>query len=160
MFKYYVIRTIIYLYVMGWFCFSNSIFLWLWWSYVLFNSQAKSLDEVKQMLRESQLEENRKRELSSALHACFKDWLYGNVWLYVECLHKDIEKFVFFFNILSPTSWYIRVRLQELFSSTVLFIHLFLDDHLERGCILILVFSSSMNSASGNIRQLYCLHGE
>ncbi|KAH6819411.1 Tubulin binding cofactor C domain-containing protein [Perilla frutescens var. frutescens] len=36
----------------------------------------KSLAEVKQMLREAQLEDNRKRELSSALHSCFKDWLY------------------------------------------------------------------------------------
>ncbi|KAH6794644.1 Tubulin binding cofactor C domain-containing protein [Perilla frutescens var. hirtella] len=36
----------------------------------------KSLGEVKQMLREAQLEDNRKRELSSALHSCFKDWLY------------------------------------------------------------------------------------
>ncbi|KAL3637281.1 hypothetical protein CASFOL_019580 [Castilleja foliolosa] len=40
-----------------------------------------SLEEVKQLLRETQLEESRKRELSSALHACFKDWLYasGNI---------------------------------------------------------------------------------
>ncbi|KAL8467455.1 hypothetical protein ACS0TY_030914 [Phlomoides rotata] len=40
--------------------------------------KVKSLGEVKQILRETQLEENRKRELSSALHSCFKDWLYGN----------------------------------------------------------------------------------
>ncbi|KAI3471397.1 hypothetical protein Pfo_030761 [Paulownia fortunei] len=41
----------------------------------------KSLVEVKQILKETQLEESRKRELSSALHACFKDWLYasGNI---------------------------------------------------------------------------------
>ncbi|KAL3623779.1 hypothetical protein CASFOL_032595 [Castilleja foliolosa] len=41
----------------------------------------KSLQEVKQILRETQLEESRKRELSNALHACFKDWLYasGNI---------------------------------------------------------------------------------
>ncbi|KAG6413625.1 hypothetical protein SASPL_126339 [Salvia splendens] len=38
--------------------------------------KAKSLEEVKQILKESQLEENRKRELSTALHSCFKDWLY------------------------------------------------------------------------------------
>ncbi|KAG6399523.1 hypothetical protein SASPL_141004 [Salvia splendens] len=62
---------------------------------------AKSLEEVKQILKESQLEENRKRELSSALHSCFKDWLYGNVWLYVECLHKDIRLFLQYF---IPTS--------------------------------------------------------
>ncbi|KAL0383734.1 UNVERIFIED_CONTAM: hypothetical protein Scaly_0660700 [Sesamum calycinum] len=36
----------------------------------------KNLVEVKQILRETQLEESRKRELSTALHACFKDWLY------------------------------------------------------------------------------------
>ncbi|CAI9097392.1 OLC1v1033802C2 [Oldenlandia corymbosa var. corymbosa] len=41
----------------------------------------KNLGEVKQLLKETQLEENRKRELASALHSCFKDWLYasGNI---------------------------------------------------------------------------------
>ncbi|GFY96276.1 tubulin binding cofactor C domain-containing protein [Actinidia rufa] len=38
----------------------------------------KNLAEIKQILRETQLEESRKRELSSALHVQFKDWLYGN----------------------------------------------------------------------------------
>lgn len=50
----------------------------------------KSLGEVKQMLREAQLEDNRKRELSSALHSCFKDWLYasGNI-RQLYCLHGE-----------------------------------------------------------------------
>ncbi|XVE96066.1 hypothetical protein REPUB_Repub02eG0189500 [Reevesia pubescens] len=41
----------------------------------------KNLGEIKQILREAPLEENRKRELSSALHVYFKDWLYasGNI---------------------------------------------------------------------------------
>ncbi|KAL0453007.1 UNVERIFIED_CONTAM: hypothetical protein Slati_1278800 [Sesamum latifolium] len=39
----------------------------------------KNLVEVKQILRETQLEESRKRELSTAVHACFKDWLYVQV---------------------------------------------------------------------------------
>ncbi|GER25910.1 tubulin binding cofactor C, partial [Striga asiatica] len=38
----------------------------------------ENLEEVKQLLRETQLEESRKRELSSDIHTCFKDWLYGN----------------------------------------------------------------------------------
>ncbi|XP_071686652.1 uncharacterized protein [Rutidosis leptorrhynchoides] len=40
-----------------------------------------NLFEVKQMLREAPLEDIRKKELSSALHAYFKDWLYasGNI---------------------------------------------------------------------------------
>ncbi|XP_042004249.1 TBCC domain-containing protein 1-like [Salvia splendens] len=52
--------------------------------------KAKSLEEVKQILKESQLEENRKRELSSALHSCFKDWLYasGNI-RQLYCLHGE-----------------------------------------------------------------------
>ncbi|TYG84285.1 hypothetical protein ES288_D01G237500v1 [Gossypium darwinii] len=36
----------------------------------------KNLSEIKQILREAPLEENRKRELSCALHVYFKDWLY------------------------------------------------------------------------------------
>ncbi|GLT50199.1 hypothetical protein SLA2020_436240 [Shorea laevis] len=41
----------------------------------------KNLEEIKQMLREAPIEENRKKELSSALHVYFKDWLYasGNI---------------------------------------------------------------------------------
>ncbi|XP_028777670.1 TBCC domain-containing protein 1-like [Neltuma alba] len=41
----------------------------------------KNLGEIRQLLREAPLEENRKKELSSALHVCFKDWLYasGNI---------------------------------------------------------------------------------
>ncbi|XP_071720174.1 uncharacterized protein [Rutidosis leptorrhynchoides] len=40
-----------------------------------------NLVEIKQMLREAPLEDIRKKELSSALHAYFKDWLYasGNI---------------------------------------------------------------------------------
>ncbi|XP_021804291.1 TBCC domain-containing protein 1-like, partial [Prunus avium] len=40
-----------------------------------------NLGEVKQLLREAPLEENKKRELSTALHVYFKDWLYasGNI---------------------------------------------------------------------------------
>ncbi|KAG5007351.1 hypothetical protein JHK82_025268 [Glycine max] len=45
----------------------------------LFNYCFKSLlGEIRQLLREAPLEESRKRELSSALHVYFKDWLYGN----------------------------------------------------------------------------------
>ncbi|KAH0928351.1 hypothetical protein HID58_014078 [Brassica napus] len=36
----------------------------------------KNLDETRRSLRETPLEENRKKELSSALHVYFKDWLY------------------------------------------------------------------------------------
>ncbi|XP_019419597.1 PREDICTED: TBCC domain-containing protein 1-like isoform X1 [Lupinus angustifolius] len=38
----------------------------------------KNLGEIRQLLREAPLEESRKKELSSALHVYFKDWLYGN----------------------------------------------------------------------------------
>ncbi|KAK2976141.1 hypothetical protein RJ640_010676, partial [Escallonia rubra] len=38
----------------------------------------KNLGELKQILRETPLEDSRKRELSSALHVYFKEWLYGN----------------------------------------------------------------------------------
>lgn len=50
----------------------------------------KNLGEIKQLLREVPLEENRKRELSSALHVYFKDWLYasGNI-RQLYCLQGD-----------------------------------------------------------------------
>lgn len=40
--------------------------------------QQNNLREIRQLLREASLEESRKRELSSALHVYFKEWLYGN----------------------------------------------------------------------------------
>ncbi|XP_062112143.1 uncharacterized protein LOC133823386 [Humulus lupulus] len=50
----------------------------------------KTLGEIKQQLREAPLEENRKRELSCALHVYFKDWLYasGNI-RQLYCLQGD-----------------------------------------------------------------------
>ena len=39
--------------------------------------QLKNLEETRRSLSETPLEENRKKELSSALHVYFKDWLYG-----------------------------------------------------------------------------------
>ncbi|KAE8713162.1 TBCC domain-containing protein 1-like [Hibiscus syriacus] len=49
-----------------------------------------NLSEIKQILREAPLEENRKRELSSALHVYFRDWLYasGNI-RQLYCLQSD-----------------------------------------------------------------------
>ncbi|ERN11654.1 hypothetical protein AMTRI_Chr03g138960 [Amborella trichopoda] len=48
------------------------------------------LNEIKQALIEAQLEENRKRELNSALHVYFKEWLYasGNI-RQLYCLQGD-----------------------------------------------------------------------
>lgn len=50
----------------------------------------QSLVEVKQALIDAQLEECRKREISSALHSHFKDWLYasGNI-RQLYCLQAD-----------------------------------------------------------------------
>ncbi|KAJ8564483.1 hypothetical protein K7X08_000943 [Anisodus acutangulus] len=41
----------------------------------------KNLEDLKRILREADLEESRKKELTTALHGCFKDWLYasGNI---------------------------------------------------------------------------------
>jgi TBCC domain-containing protein 1 len=50
----------------------------------------KNYGELKQMLSETQLEDSRKRELSSALHVYFKDWLYasGNI-RQLYCLQSE-----------------------------------------------------------------------
>ncbi|KAG2258337.1 hypothetical protein Bca52824_077631 [Brassica carinata] len=50
----------------------------------------KNLEETRRSLRETPLEENRKKELSSALHVYFKDWLYasGNI-RQLYCLQGD-----------------------------------------------------------------------
>ncbi|KAH0924726.1 hypothetical protein HID58_016982 [Brassica napus] len=53
-------------------------------------SSLKNLEETRQSLRETPLEENRKRELTTAFHMHFKDWLYatGNV-RQLYCLQGD-----------------------------------------------------------------------
>lgn len=67
-----------------------SLFLdtWLMINILFKISQEKNLGEIKQLLKEAPLEENRKRELSSALHVYFKDWLYGNDLLICFCSYK------------------------------------------------------------------------
>ncbi|KAG5379722.1 hypothetical protein IGI04_027564 [Brassica rapa subsp. trilocularis] len=51
----------------------------------------KNLEETRQSLRETPLEENRKKELSSALHVYFKDWLYGNSTVYKVINNEEIN---------------------------------------------------------------------
>lgn len=50
----------------------------------------KSLVEIKKLIKEAPLDENRKREVSSALHVYFRDWLYatGNI-RQLYCLQND-----------------------------------------------------------------------
>ncbi|XP_075110714.1 uncharacterized protein LOC107792362 [Nicotiana tabacum] len=50
----------------------------------------KNLEEIKQNLREADLEESRKKELTTALHQCFNDWLYasGNI-RQLYCLQNE-----------------------------------------------------------------------
>lgn len=50
----------------------------------------KNLEETRQSLRETPIEENRKRELTTAFHMHFKDWLYatGNI-RQLYCLQGD-----------------------------------------------------------------------
>ncbi|XP_009629812.1 uncharacterized protein LOC107809696 [Nicotiana tabacum] len=50
----------------------------------------KNLEENKRMLKDTELDETRKREVATALHACFKDWLYasGNI-RQLYCLQGD-----------------------------------------------------------------------
>ncbi|KAI3984322.1 hypothetical protein MKX01_011276 [Papaver californicum] len=50
----------------------------------------QSAEEIKQALRNLRLEDNKKRELSNALHLYFKDWLYasGNI-RQLYCLQGD-----------------------------------------------------------------------
>ncbi|RZC77431.1 hypothetical protein C5167_001597 [Papaver somniferum] len=60
---------------------------------VYMTSQQKnyqSAEEIKQALRNLRLEDNKKRELSNALHLYFKDWLYasGNI-RQLYCLQGD-----------------------------------------------------------------------
>ncbi|CAO2044924.1 unnamed protein product [Urochloa humidicola] len=49
-----------------------------------------ALEDIQKTIRELQLDENRKRELATALHAQFKDWLYasGNI-RQLYCLQGD-----------------------------------------------------------------------
>jgi hypothetical protein len=40
------------------------------------------LEDIQKNIRELELDDNRKKELTCALHAQFKDWLYGNSFIY------------------------------------------------------------------------------
>jgi TBCC domain-containing protein 1 len=55
-----------------------------------YHLQQAVLGDTQKTIRELQLDENRKKELASALHAQFKDWLYatGNI-RQLYCLQGD-----------------------------------------------------------------------
>uniref|UniRef100_A0A453NMJ4 Uncharacterized protein n=1 Tax=Aegilops tauschii subsp. strangulata TaxID=200361 RepID=A0A453NMJ4_AEGTS len=55
-----------------------------------YHLQQAVLEDSKKTIRELQLDENRKKELASALHSQFKDWLYatGNI-RQLYCLQGD-----------------------------------------------------------------------
>jgi TBCC domain-containing protein 1 len=46
--------------------------------------QHVSLEDIQKNIRELELDDTRKKELASALHAQFKDWLYGNTHLLIK----------------------------------------------------------------------------
>lgn len=47
---------------------------WLTWGFM----QTKAVESLKQTLKSVALEESRKRDLTTAIHAYFKEWLYCN----------------------------------------------------------------------------------
>lgn len=61
--------------------------LHVWFSEIILSfPQQKSWVEIKKLIKEAPLDDNRKREVSSALHVYFRDWLYGN-------LHIQLSEF-------------------------------------------------------------------
>lgn len=68
------------------FGFLNFLDLYFVLNEILSSPQERNLGEIKQLLREATLEESRKRELSSALHVYFKDWLYGSIFFFLSFL--------------------------------------------------------------------------
>lgn len=46
-------------------------------------------------MRETPLEDNKKRELSTALHVYFKDWLYGNDPYYIIVSSGMLENHIY-----------------------------------------------------------------
>jgi len=46
-------------------------------SFLIVHFQHASLEDTQKNIRELEIDENRKKEFACALHAQFKDWLYG-----------------------------------------------------------------------------------
>lgn len=61
---------------------------------LLFLFQHLVVNDIKQELRDVQLEENRKRELACALHVHFRDWLYGRDYLFSFCVFIDCSYYL------------------------------------------------------------------
>ncbi|XP_047314838.1 TBCC domain-containing protein 1-like [Impatiens glandulifera] len=78
------------------------------------SSQQRNCDnlaEIKHMLKETQLEESRKRELLSALHVYFKDWLYGK---YYRVLHYTKQRSLALFYLVLKSVSFLQQRLETL----------------------------------------------
>lgn len=67
---------------------------------LLFVLQHENLGELKQILKETQLEDSKKRELSNAIHGYFKDWLYGNVLNFLLFSYQGMTYYMFVHSLL------------------------------------------------------------
>jgi hypothetical protein len=48
-------------------------------NFFIVHFQHASLEDTQKNIRELEIDDNRKKELACALHAQFKDWLYGEL---------------------------------------------------------------------------------
>jgi hypothetical protein len=62
----------------------NKVFAHLFEVQPILNFQHASLDDIQKNIRELEIDDNRKKELACALHAQFKDWLYGKLHVLIQ----------------------------------------------------------------------------
>ncbi len=68
--------------------------------------QSKAAENLKEMLYNAALEDNKKRHFTSAIHAHFREWLFGTVHLHGNRKSLLFSLFVYFFHFfLCPTNW-------------------------------------------------------
>ncbi len=68
--------------------------------------QSKAAENLKEMLYNAALEDNKKRHFTSAIHAHFREWLFGTVHLHGNQKFLLFSLLVYFFHFfLCPTNW-------------------------------------------------------
>ena len=57
-------------------------YIFIKFGFLVVHLQNASLEDIQKNIRELELDDSRKKELACVLHAQFKDWLYGKLFLY------------------------------------------------------------------------------
>lgn len=91
-------------------CRKRYFYIVLKFNLLIVHFQNTSLEDIQKNIQELEIDDNRKKELACALHAQFKDWLYGELLMF-WCNYDDRLVFAWFWFFTYMLSYHLETQL-------------------------------------------------